>query len=94
MALIFYGSTPCVICDETIEKGDRIVSTSGFIADAGDPLFPFSDAAMHSDCFLAWESRAAFVARYNETHESRVAGNGTYFRMEDDGTIVRLRANS
>lgn len=94
MALIFKGSTPCAICGETIEKDDRIVSTSGFIADASDPLFPFSDAAMHKGCFLAWESKAAFVARYNETHESRVSGNGTYFRMEDDGTITRLRANS
>ena len=94
MALIFEGSTPCAVCGETIKKGDRVVATSGFIADASDPLFPFSDAAMHGGCFLAWESRAAFVARYNETHESRVWGNGTYFRMEDDGTILTLPANS
>lgn len=94
MALIFEGSTPCAICGETIKKGDRVVATSGFIADAGDPLFQFSDAAMHKGCFLAWESRAAFVARYNEVKASNVAGNGTYLRMEEDGSIVRLPANS
>jgi hypothetical protein len=94
MALIFEGSTPCAICGETIKKGDRVVSTSAFIADAGDPLWPFSDAAMQRGCFLAWESRAAFVARYNETHKSRVAGNGTYFRMDDDGRIQTLPADS
>jgi hypothetical protein len=94
MALILEGSTPCAICGETIKKGDRIVSTSGFIADASDPLFPFSDAAMHRDCFLAWELRAAFIARYNEVKASNVAGNGTYLRMKDDGAIVRLPADS
>ena len=94
MALIFEGSTPCALCGEVIKKGDLVVSTSGFIADASDPFFRFSDEAMHRDCFLAWELRAAFVARYNEAHESLVYGNGMYLRMEDDGTIVRLRANS
>ncbi len=48
------------------------------------------DAAMHSDCFMAWDKRAEFVRLYNDTMGKLTWGNGTYHRMEDDGRVNSL----
>ncbi len=87
MALILTGKTKCSICEVVIQESDDIVATTSFIADRNDPLWRFSDSAMHRHCFMAWEYRTTFVKKYNETCGFITAGNSTYRHMEDDGNI-------
>ena len=91
MALIVYGASECPLCDAVLSEGDDIIGTSHFIADESDPLWSFSDAAMHRACFLTWPLRESFVARYNKTMGVITWGNGTYHDMQPDGTIVSKR---
>ena len=94
VALILLGKTECSICGVVINKGDDIIATTHFIADQDDPLWRFSDSAMHRSCFLGWDQRQAFVRKYNETTGAITWGNGTYHRMEDDGHISVLQRGS
>lgn len=87
MALIIDGKTACALCGLVVQGGESIVATSHFIGDKADPLWRYSDAAMHRHCFMSWEKRAAFVKRYNAVVGPRVAGNGTRQSMRDDGSI-------
>lgn len=70
--------TKCALCGELLGDGE-IVATTHFIADRNDPLWRFSDAAMHQSCFDKWEHRDEFSARY-EAFKSDLAqrrgGNG------------------
>ncbi|MCC7422434.1 MAG: hypothetical protein IT428_19310 [Planctomycetaceae bacterium] len=88
MALIFLGQSCCAICGDVITPVDEIVATSHFIADPTDHLWRFSDAPMHRPCFLAWELRAEFVARFNTTARGLVFANGTYHEMQPEGAIL------
>ena len=63
MALIYNGIR-CAICDQKIDLKGQYVATTHFIADPNDPLWRYSDAAMHSACFEAWEHRSEFEAKY------------------------------
>ena len=47
MAIIIRGKTCCALCDEVIYDADDIVATSHFVTDRNDPLWRFSDAAIH-----------------------------------------------
>jgi hypothetical protein len=89
MALLYDGMT-CAICDQPLDINGALVATSHFIEDASDRLWPFSDAAMHYDCFQDWKHREAFVRKYNETIGQIVWGNGTRHHMNSDGNIVSL----
>ena len=80
--------TECPICGERIQATDRFVATTHFIEDRQDPLWQFSDAAMHYECFQTWPLRMDFVRRYREVMGVMTSGNGTYYDMSDDGTIV------
>jgi hypothetical protein len=91
MALIIRGKTECALCKVVLNVNDKIMATSHFIADTEDPLWRFSDAAMHQNCFLKWDQKQTFVDKYNETVENITWGNGTYHHMNDDGVIVSLR---
>ena len=91
MALIFPGKTQCSICGDVIMSEDEIVATSHFIADQNDPLWRFSDSAMHRACFADWNFRTAFVAKFNSIVGPITFGNGTYHHMEPDGTIAVLK---
>jgi hypothetical protein len=66
MALI-YPNMPCSICREPLREGDDIVATTHFIGDLTDPLWRFSDSAMHRSCFDRWEHRDEFTRRYRQT---------------------------
>jgi hypothetical protein len=88
MALVLVGKSRCPICDDVIETQDQIVATTHFVADRDDPLWSFSDAAMHRECFVGWDMRQAFVKRYNEVFGRTTFGNGTYREMLEDGSIV------
>ena len=74
MALIIYGKTPCALCGTVLVAGDDLVGTMHYIADESDHLSKYSDAGMHRHCFLAWEHRPAFVAKYNATVGQQVWG--------------------
>jgi hypothetical protein len=87
MALIFRGASRCPLCDGIIAEDDDIVATQHFIPDESDPLWRYSDAAIHRSCFLAWPHRGAFVAKYNATLGRITWGNGMYHDMQADGTI-------
>lgn len=95
MALIFAGKTKCPLCHNVIAQNDDYMATSHLIGDQNDPLWAYSDAAMHRDCFLNWDQRAEFVARFNQVYGEVTFGNGTYHFMEPDGSInVLERKNS
>ena len=84
---LFTRESRCPLCDELL--GDaQIVATSHFMSDRSDPLWRYSDAAMHRECFLRWPLRAAFVERFNQVVGPMVFGNGTSHRMLEDGQIV------
>lgn len=68
-------------------NNDEIVASSHFIGDQNDPLYRYSDSGMHRDCFLNWDLRADFVARFNQVYGEITFGNGTYHFMEPDGFI-------
>jgi hypothetical protein len=91
VVLIFPGKTECSLCGTVIMAGDEIVATSHFIADRNDLLWRFSDSAMHRSCFLTWDQREVFVAKFNQVVGGITFGNGTYQRMEPDGTIAVLQ---
>jgi hypothetical protein len=82
MALVIGGKTSCPLCDLIIGQDDQIVGTTHFIVDTADPLWRFSDAAMHKRCFLEWDQRKAFVAKFNQ-----FAGRSGR-RMTEDGSIL------
>jgi hypothetical protein len=86
MALIYDGM-PCAICKQPLDINHPRVATSHFIGDPSDPLWRFSDAAMHYECFQTWEHRHKFVAKYNETPGKIIWGNGTRHHMKADGLI-------
>ena len=67
---------------------DDLVSFTHFIGDMSDPLWRFSDSAMHRQCFLTWSHRTDFIDKYNASVGQIVWGNNTRHRMEPDGTIV------
>lgn len=58
------GKSTCPLCGQVLGKDDANFGTTHFIADRNDPLWRFSDAAMHGTCFEAWEHRAEFEAKY------------------------------
>jgi len=88
VAIILRGKSKCPICGDVIGKEDELVSTSHFIQDRTDPLWRFSDAGMHRQCFLAWQHRSEFVERFNSLVGPSVSGGGTRRRMHDDGSIT------
>jgi hypothetical protein len=83
---------PCAICRQPLDTEGDYIATTHFIGDPNDPLWEFSDAAMHYDCFQQWEHREEFVTKYNSTMGTIVWGNGTRHHMRPDGTIQSVRA--
>lgn len=48
---IFVPGMPCPLCGMPVGRADEVIAFPPFIADRSDPLFLFSDAAMHATCF-------------------------------------------
>jgi hypothetical protein len=94
VALILLGKTECSICGVVLNEDDDLVATTHFIADQNDPLWRFSDSAMHRSCFLEWEHRLGFVKKYNDTIGAITWGNVTYHYMEADGHISVLKRDA
>jgi hypothetical protein len=84
------GWAHCALCAEVIRPGEDAFITPDFLADESDPFWRFADAPMHRACFLAWDRRKAFVARYNRAARLLVAPGGSHPRMTSEGEIVRM----
>ena len=91
MAIVLRGKTHCSICDSVISQTDEVVSTSHFIADENDPFWKYSDSAMHRCCFMQWEQRDNFAAKFNNIVGRLSSCSGRHVRMEADGSITRLK---
>jgi hypothetical protein len=66
-----YPGMKCPICESVIDPGDLVVTTRPFL-DEGDPLFIYSEMAMHKRCFLKWPRRNEFVARYRQATDAPI----------------------
>ena len=91
MALIYDGMT-CAICEQPLDIDGPLVATTHFIGEPSDPLWRFSDAAMHYECFQKWEHRQEFIDKYNATMGKIIWGNGTRHHMKVDGSIESVPA--
>jgi hypothetical protein len=83
------GRAYCALCREVIRPSDDAFITPDFLADEADPLWRFADAPIHRPCFLMWDRRKAFVARYNRTARGWVAPDGSHPRMTSEGVVVQ-----
>lgn len=50
MAIIFEGSSECVICGKVLDKEEEYTGFAPLTSNTKDNLFLFSDAAMHVNC--------------------------------------------
>jgi hypothetical protein len=87
MDRIQQGRAHCALCGETIRPDDDAFTTPDFLADESDPLWRFADAPMHRACFLLWDRRKAFVARFNRAARSWVDAEGSHPRMTSEGEV-------
>ncbi len=62
MALIYPGAT-CPLCDEPIDTQGSFFATSAFL-EPDHPLWRFSDAAMHWECYERWPHRSEFASAH------------------------------
>jgi hypothetical protein len=84
----------CALCGETIGPGEPALDTPDFIADESDPLYRVADASVHRACFLVWETRKRFVARFNRVARGLVAEDGSYPHMTSEGDLVRRQGHA
>ena len=85
------GRAYCALCGDAIRPGEDALYTPDFLADETDPFWRFADAAMHRACFLVWDRRKAFVARFNRAARIWVQPDGSHPRMTSEGEIVFRR---
>jgi hypothetical protein len=64
-----------MVCGQSIDidRKEEFGATTHFIADQHDPLYRYSDAAFHRSCFLSWEHRDEFSAKYEKVMGRKVA---------------------
>ena len=89
MERIRAGRAYCALCGTAMRPDDDALLTPDFIADDSEPLWRFADAAMHRACFLVWDRRKQFVARYNRLARGWAAPDGSRWRMTSEGDVVR-----
>jgi hypothetical protein len=85
------GQAYCALCGQAIGPAEEALTTPDFLADEADAFWRFADASMHRACFLVWDQRKAFVARFNRAARSWVGPDGSHPRMTSEGEIVRQR---
>jgi hypothetical protein len=89
MERIAGGRAHCALCGEAIRPHEDALVTPDFIADEADPLWRFADAPLHRACFLVWDRRKVFIARYNRLARRLVAPDGSHPWMTSEGEILR-----
>jgi hypothetical protein len=87
MERIEAGRAYCALCGEAIGPGEDALRTPDFLANESDPFWRFADANMHCACFLVWDRRKAFVARFNRAARLWVALDGSHPRMTSEGEV-------
>jgi hypothetical protein len=80
----------CPLCREAIGEGDETVLVPDFLADEGDPLWPYSNALYHRACFLLWDRRKELIARFNALARARSRDPAWSWRLTADGTLQRV----
>jgi hypothetical protein len=93
MERIEAGRAHCALCAEAIRPNEEAFVTPDFLADESDPFWRFSDAPMHRACFLVWDRRKSFVARYNRMAHHWLASDGSHPHMTSEGEIVHHVSN-
>lgn len=88
MERIRAGRAYCALCGTAIRPDDDALLTPDFLAADTDHLWRFADAAMHRACFLVWDRRKEFVARYNRLARRWAALGGSPTRMTSEGDVV------
>jgi hypothetical protein len=94
MERIEAGQAYCALCNEAIRPGEDALQTPDFLANETDSFWRFADATMHRACFLLWDRRKFFVARFNRAARLWVEPDGSYPRMTSEGEIVRQWSGS
>jgi hypothetical protein len=89
MERIRAGRAHCALCGHAIHPDDDALVTPDFLANDADPLWRFADAAMHRACFLVWDLRKAFIARYNRLARGWALADGSHPQMTSEGDVVR-----
>ena len=84
MALLLVGKSKCPLCSEVIASTDQVRLFPAFIEDTSDPLWPFSDSAMHAHCFMQWPHRGSFIQAHNDYFASHHRASQV---MGPDGSI-------
>ncbi|MFZ5625543.1 MAG: hypothetical protein ACOY71_14145 [Gemmatimonadota bacterium] len=87
------GTAICALCGDAIRPDEPAVVTPDFVADDADPLWRFTDAAMHCPCFLVWDRRRAFIARFNRVARALTDADGSCPFMNGEGVIERAQAS-
>lgn len=90
MSVINEGSTRCSLCSRLLNPAEEITAFGHFIADQSDPLWRFSDSAMHRSCFVAWPKKEEFRARQNADYRRVVYPDQTIFRLEEYGDLIKV----
>jgi hypothetical protein len=66
MAIVIRGKSTCVICGKILQEGQELVCFSPFVWNELDPLWKFSDAAVHETCFREDALAEKAQKRYDE----------------------------
>jgi hypothetical protein len=85
---LFFEDDDCPLCGATLAA--PIYATTHFIHDETHPLWRFSDAAMHWDCYAKWPEQVEFAELYFASTRAFAEGN-THWPIiaETDGVLVR-----
>src|SRR5262245_7026229 len=89
MALVWDGM-PCALCGETLDTSGPFFATTAFL-DPDHPLFSYSDAAMHWECYERWPHQAEFASAYFRSGiESRSANPFWGLALVSESVYVSL----
>jgi hypothetical protein len=77
MAIVIRGKSKCVLCGNLLRDGDEVVSFSPFVSNELDPLWKFSDAGFHVNCFHQDALSEKAQQRYEELRNHVGLGNRT-----------------
>ena len=80
----------CPLCNKQL--AEPIFATTHFIADTSDRLYPFSDAAIHYDCYASWKYQCRFASLYFEFARQHKAAN-KYWAVIADTEAYLVSAN-
>lgn len=87
---VIHEDSRCSLCDRLLNPAEKIVAFGHFITDQSDPLWRYSDSAMHQTCFLAWPKREEFRSRQNLDFKRVVYPDQTIFQLQENGALIKV----